>query len=260
MKCKDSWDPTSSKTKLRAFVYNKINGTDALTYNKPMNISQEVWDEALDKKPSPNVIPTEVLGFEGLNQRTQLQRENVAQARVILNQILENSTQLQQKHELDTAARIVKAQSRNTQIGKRILGLGTRLAILKSRGLPLSVSEEKMWSQFQALLQRSNDPAGLGKTNELWARLAVLKERAKNISDQLDNTLVVITENGGKISDQTGHGQVDNERADDEVEKRVDKIVETLSNQQRGICYLNEVLDKDHKAMDKALKSSNRVA
>lgn len=260
VKCKDSWDPTSSKTKLRAFVYNKANGNDALVYNKPVNISQEEWDEALDKKPSADVIPMEVLGFEGLNQRTQLQRENVAQARVILNQILEKSTQLQQKHELDTAARIVKAQSRNTQIGKRILGLGTRLAILKSRGLPLSVSEEKMWSQFQALLQRSNDPAGLGKTNELWARLAVLKERAKNISDQLDNTLVVASERSGKISENAVNGKTDSEVADDEVEKRVEKIVETLSNQQRGICYLNEVLDKDHQALDKALKNSNRVA
>lgn len=260
MKCKNSWDPTSNKTKLKAFVYNKANEADALALNKPVNIPQEEWDEALDKRPSSNVVPVEVLGFEGLNQRTQLQRENVAQARVLLNQILENATQLQQKHELATASRIVKAKSRNTQIVRRILELGTRLAILKSRGLPLSVAEEKMWSQFQALLERSNDPAGLGKTNELWARLAVLKERAKNLSDQLDNTLVVITENGGSVSEASTYGKTNDKTADEEVEKRIDRIVETLSNQQRGIYYLNEVLEKDHQFVDKALKSSSRAA
>lgn len=256
IKCKESWDPTSSNTKLRGFVYNKINENEAMLYHKPPYVSQEEWDNVSDKKPSASFTPAEILGFEGLNQRTQLQRENVAQARLILNQILEKFTQLQQKHELDTAARILKARSRNIQIEKRILRVGTQLAILKSRGLPLSVSEEKMWSQFQSLLQRGNDPAGLGKTNELWARLAVLKERAKNISDQLNSTLVVVSENGGALSNSIQNEEENNtKRADEEVEKRIDKVVETLSSQQRGISYLSSVLEKDHKTVDRILNN-----
>ena len=247
IKCKESWDPNSNKTKLKSFVYNKVNETEAMLYNKPPNVSQEEWDVAVEKKPSSDVIPVEVLGYDGLNQRNQLQRENVAQARVIFNQLLEKSTQLQQKHELDTSARILKAQSRNSEIEKRILKLGSQLAILKSRGLPLNVTEEKMWNRFQTLLKRSENPAGLGKTNELWARLVVLKERAKNISDQLDSTLVVINENGS-------HTKNDESRADEEVEDSIDKIAEILSNQQRGIIYLNEVLVNDHAAIDKISK------
>lgn len=238
LKCKESWDPNTTKTKLRAFVYNKVNETEAILYTKPGHVLQEEWDQAMEKKPSPQTIPIQIYGFEGLNQRNQVQTENVAQARIILNHILEKSTQLQQKHELDTASRILKAQSRNVEIEKRILKLGTQLATLKNRGLPLGIAEEKMWSQFQTLLQRSEDPAGLGKTNELWARLAILKERAKNISSQLDSKLMVFnddTKNQDSMSKGTG----------EESNDRINKIVEILTNQQRGITYLNEVLEKD---------------
>ncbi|AJS02873.1 BMC_2a_G0023010.mRNA.1.CDS.1 [Saccharomyces cerevisiae] len=238
LKCKESWDPNTTKTKLRAFVYNKVNETEAILYTKPGQVLQEEWDQAMEKKPSPQTIPIQIYGFEGLNQRNQVQTENVAQARIILNHILEKSTQLQQKHELDTASRILKAQSRNVEIEKRILKLGTQLATLKNRGLPLGIAEEKMWSQFQTLLQRSEDPACLGKTNELWARLAILKERAKNISSQLDSKLMVFnddTKNQDSMSKGTG----------EESNDRINKIVEILTNQQRGITYLNEVLEKD---------------
>lgn len=238
LKCKESWDPNTTKTKLRAFVYNKVNETEAILYTKPGHVLQEEWDQAMEKKPSPQTIPIQIYGFEGFNQRNQVQTENVAQARIILNHILEKSTQLQQKHELDTASRILKAQSRNVEIEKRILKLGTQLATLKNRGLPLGIAEEKMWSQFQTLLQRSEDPAGLGKTNELWARLAILKERAKNISSQLDSKLMVFnddTKNQDSMSKGTG----------EESNDRINKIVEILTNQQRGITYLNEVLEKD---------------
>ena len=238
LKCKESWDPNTTKTKLRAFVYNKVNETEAILYTKPGHVLQEEWDQAMEKKPSPQTIPIQIYGFEGLNQRNQVQTENVAQARIILNHILEKSTQLQQKHELDTASRILKAQSRNVEIEKRILKLGTQLATLKNRGLPLGIAEEKMWSQFQTLLQRSEDPAGLGKTNELWARLAILKERAKNISSQLDSKLMVFNDD---TKNQDGMSKGTGEESND----RINKIVEILTNQQRGITYLNEVLEKD---------------
>ncbi|SCU80092.1 LADA_0B05006g1_1 [Lachancea dasiensis] len=250
-KCKESWNPQSSRSKLRTFFHNKVNETEAMLYNKPPEVSQEEWDEALLQKPSPNVIPVQAFGFDDLNQRNILQRENVAQARMILSQTLEKLTQLSQKHDLETASRILKAQSRNVKIQQRIIKLGSSLAILKSKGLPLSVGEENMWSKYEKLLKRSNDPAGLGKNNELWARLSVLKERSKTISDQLDSTLVVISENSGSDKNLKNSGKHSDRRIDEEAENRVNKIAEILSNQQRGLCYLQDVLDKDEELINK---------
>lgn len=222
-----------------------------MLYTKPPYILQEEWDQAMEMKPKGNysVIPIQLNGFDDLNQRNQLQIENVAQIRLILKEMLDKNTQLHQRHELDTAARILKVQSRNVQIEKRILKLGSHLAILKNRGLPMSINEEKMWSQFKTLLKRSEDPAGLGKTNELWARLSVLKERAKNISDQLDNTLVILNDSNKNGKDTTtGSNLVGNES------NSIDKIAHILSNQQRGITYLNSIIEKDNQVIDKIIK------
>ncbi|SCU83985.1 LAFA_0D07250g1_1 [Lachancea sp. 'fantastica'] len=251
VKCKDSWDPRSSRSKLRTFLYNKVNETEAMLYSKPSEISQEDWDEALLQKPSASVIPVQAFGFDDLNERNKLQRDNVAQARLILNQVLEKLIQLSQKHDLETASRILKAQSRNVKIQQRIIKLGSHLAILKSKGLPLTVGEENMWLEYEKLLKRSNDPAGLGKNNELWARLSVLKERSKTISDQLDSTLVVISENNGGDVQPKRSGKYEDQRVDEELETRVNKIAEILSNQQRGLCYLQDVIEKDEKLVDR---------
>ncbi|KAK5781871.1 FG-nucleoporin NUP57 PWA37_000835 [Arxiozyma heterogenica] len=271
IKCKESWNPTSFKSKLRAFVYNKVNETESMLYTKPPYIIQEEWDLAMENKPrgNYNVIPIQLNGFDDLNQRNQLQIENVAQIRLILKEMLDKNTQLQQRHELDTAARILKVQSRNIQIERRILKLGSQLAILKNKGLPMSISEEKMWNQFKNLLKRSEDPAGLGKTNELWARLSVLKERAKTISDQLDNTLIIINENhkgqGGKKSSSETDNLNGSKSAITDVKSSsnlnqfekdtndIDKIAHILSNQQRGISYLNTIIEKDSQTIDKII-------
>lgn len=263
IKCRESWDPASYKSKLRSFVYNKVNETDAMLYTKPPYILQEEWDQAMERKPKGNynVIPIQLNGFDDLNQRNQLQIENVAQIRLILKEMLDKNTQLQQRHELDTAARILKVQSRNIQIEKRILKLGSQLAILKNRGLPMSINEEKMWTQFKTLLKRSEDPAVLGKTNELWARLSVLKERAKNISDQLDNTLIIINDGNKKdsgatatISTTTSNNTTSGSNFVGNETNSIDKIAHILSNQQRGISYLNSIIENDNQVIDKIIK------
>ncbi|CCF55964.1 hypothetical protein KAFR_0A05290 [Kazachstania africana CBS 2517] len=247
-KCKESWDPSSYKSKLRTYVYNKVNETEAILYNKPNNAIQEEWDHAIENKPNNQVIPVQIFGFEDLNQRNRLQIENVAQIRLILKEMLDRNTSLQQRHELETASRILKVDSKNIEIERRILKVASQLAILKNRGLPLTIGEEKMWGQFKHLLDKSNDPAGLGKSNELWARLAVLKERAKSLSDKLDNTMLVINENGGNEIKQK------RDSTDDTSEIKIDKIAHILSNQQRGISYLNDILEKDNASIDERLK------
>ena len=83
-----------------------------------------------------------------------------------------------------------------------------------------------------------------------------LKDRAKTISAQLDSTLVVISENGGSSASNTGgqNGIEEDRKVDDEVENRINKIAEILGNQQKGLCYLNEILEKDEKLLDKYIK------
>ena len=255
-------------------MYNKVDQGEIILSNyKPNNVPQEEWDRAVEARPSSDVVPIELLGFEALNQRNQLQIENVAQVRIILRELLEKNKSLQQRHELEIASRVQRVEGRNIELERRILRLGAQLAILKNRGLPLSIKEEKLLNNFSKLLKRSTDPAGLGKTNEIWARLSILKDRANKISERLDNALLVIDErrNGGGIMDSVTSGTNDGysggstknattthprilHEEDTVVDVKLDKAVKILSTQQRGISYLEDVLKKDHEIVDKLRK------
>jgi len=244
LKIKNSWDPNSQQTNLKTFFYNTVPENQSALYTKPSNENEE-WDKAYANKPSNNSIPVRAIGFGDLQKRSQTQINHVAQARVILQQISEKNKMLSDKHDLDTASRIVASKARHSRISKRILRLASTLAVLKSKGYQLSPNEEKLIQTFQELLEKSQDPSGLGKSNELWARLAVLKEKAKSLSDQLDNTL--------------GIQKLDNNNVDDindgeQKQMQILKIAQVLQQQQNGIKYLSEIIENDSKKVDQFLK------
>lgn len=243
-KVKNSWDPNSQQTTLKTFFYNTVPENQSALYTKPANENEE-WDKAYANKPSSNSIPVRAVGFGDLQKRSQTQINHVAQARVILQQISEKNKMLSDKHDLDTASRIIAAKARHSRISKRLLRLVSTLAVLKSKGYQLSPNEEKLIQTFQELLEKSQDPSGLGKSNELWARLAVLKEKAKSLSDQLDNTL--------------GIQKLDNNNVDDindgeQKQAQILKIAQVLQQQQNGIKYLAEVIENDEKTIQKFFK------
>jgi nuclear pore complex protein Nup54 len=238
-KVKNSWDPTSQQTALKTYFYNRVSENQTALYTKP-GYEDDDWDKAYESRPSTDSIPVRAVGFEDLQKRSQTQVNHVAQARVILQQISEKYKMLSDKHELDTASRIVAAKARHTRVSRRILRLVSTLAVLKSKGYQLSPSEEKLIQSFQELLHRSQDPSGLGKTNELWARLAILKEKAKSLSEQMDSTL-------GIQSNEASEDLNDAEK----TQRQVLQIAKVLEEQQKGLKYLDEIVDEDQKALEK---------
>lgn len=243
-KVKNSWDPTSQQTALKTFFYNTVPENQSALYTKPANENEE-WDKAYAKKPSNNSIPVRAVGFGDLQKRSQTQINHVAQARVILQQISEKNKMLSDKHDLDTASRIIAAKAKHSRISKRILRLVSTLAVLKSKGYQLSPNEEKLIQTFQELLNKSQDPSGLGKSNELWARLAVLKEKAKSLSDQLDNTLGI---------QNLDNNNVDDINDSEQKQSQILKIAQVLQQQQNGIKYLAEIIENDEKTVQNFLK------
>lgn len=241
-KVKNSWDPTSQQTPLKTYFYNKVSENQSALYAKPLNEDDD-WIKAYEKRPSSEYIPVRAVGFEDLQKRSQTQVNHVAQARVILQQISEKYKMLSDKHELDTASRIVASKARHTRISRRVLRLVSTLAVLKSKGYQLSPVEEKLIQNFQGLLDKSQDPSGLGKTNELWARLAILKEKAKGLSEQMDNSLGI---KRAEPSEELDDGE--------KTQRQVLQIAMVLQQQQTGLNYLSEVIQQDKAVLDKLRK------
>ena len=98
--------------------------------------------------------------------------------------------------------------------------------------------EEDIAKQFDLLNQKASDPASsLGKLNDLFARLELLKDRQSELQNKFDSQYTALSEA------QTGENGVDKG-------EMVEKINKLLLKQQMGLNYLNQVLEKDAKLLE----------
>lgn len=250
MKIKNSWDPNSPASLLNAYFYNKVPESEVLSYVKPPNVSQEEWNNAISKRPGSTFVPVKASGFEDLKKRSEAQTNHVAQSRFILKEIEAKAKDLGDKHDLDSTTRITKCKNKHEQLSKKLLVLGCKLSILKSKGYPLSPEEEILSENFNKLLKLINDPIGLGRINELWSRLSILRERSELLKARLGNALYV-----GQKADGSGDDLND---VYNENEAQINKVIKILQKQQVGIQFLSEILEKDDATLDTLISEKQK--
>lgn len=258
MKIKEQWDPNSPKCGLKTHFYNKFNDQEInnlLNQPRPQNESPEDWDNAMSNRPSSQYYPVKVTSFTEVAQRIEVQLDHVAKSRILLNAINDKQTALSSKHDLDNTTRISKAKAMHTKLSRRLLRLATVLAILKLKGYPLLPEEEEISKQFNLLNHKLNDPNGsLGKLNDVFARLAILKERSEELANQFDSSLSSmngINPTGSKEID--GSNDAASDKNNDEL---ITKLSKVLLKQQMGLNHLNEILEKDLEVVKKAAPKS----
>ncbi|AOA65005.1 Nuclear pore complex FG-nucleoporin component [Komagataella phaffii CBS 7435] len=244
IKVKNSWDPSSPNCMLKTHFYNKLPSNESLAnVQRPQDELPEEWEKAMSNRPTKyNSIPVKAKGFDDLLTRANTQTEHVRQSRIILNTINDNLTDLGEKHDLNTSARLTECKVKYKNLSKKLLRLAIILSVLKSRGYPLSTDEEHLKLEFEKLFNTLNDPAGLGRTNELWGRLSNLRERAKNLSQQQQK------ESGLLITQ---------EQVQERDLSTTSKVTDVLGKQQQGIQYLYELIQTDKEKLDKLLEKVN---
>lgn len=257
IKVKEQWDPDSPKCVLKTHLYNKINDQESsmLNQQRPLNESPEDWDNAMSKRPGPLYYPVKITSFTDIAQRIEVQLDHVAKSRILLNSINDKQSSLSSKHDLDNTTRIMKAKSKHVILLRRLLRLATVLAILKLKGYPLLPEEEEISKQFELLNQKIEDPSGaLGKLNDVFARLAILKERSEDLASQFDTSLNSV--NGlNKNHDDLDHLITIGDDNGNSVEI-IQKLSKLLHKQQIGLNRLNEVLEKDTETVNKLISQN----
>ncbi|ODV82146.1 uncharacterized protein CANTADRAFT_74718 [Suhomyces tanzawaensis NRRL Y-17324] len=246
IKIKEQWDPSSPKCALKTHFYNKYNEQEInvlLNQQRPQNETHEDWENAMNKRPSALHYPIKITSFTEVAQRIETQLEHVAKSRLVLNDINEKANTLSSKHDLDNTTRILKAKAKHTKLSRRLLRLATVLAILKLKGYPLLPEEEEISKQFEVLNSKLNDPnSPIGKLNDIFARLATLKERAEDLNYQFDHTINSF--NGEDRDDKSG------DQNDGNTQEIFNKLSKVLMKQQIGLNYLNEVLERDTNSVE----------
>ncbi|KAG7663288.1 NUP57 [[Candida] subhashii] len=251
IKISEQWDPNSPKCALKTHLYNKFNEQEIailMSQQRPANETPEDWDNAMMKRPGIAYYPIKITSFSDIAQRIETQLDHVAKSRVLLNTINEKQNALSSKHDLENTTRILKAKARHTKLSRRLLRLATVLAILKLKGYPLLPEEEEISKQFDLLTAKLNDPnSSVGKLSDIFARLAILKERAEDLNYQFDHSINTL--NGGlNVGEQTEQKVKDQAGNTDELIKKLSNV---LLKQQMGLNYLNDVLEKDKESVQK---------
>lgn len=256
IKIKEQWDPNSGDCKLKTHFYNKLNENDLqilLNQPRPMNESPDDWNKAMSERPNNQYYPIKITSFSDVSNRIETQLDHVKKSRYLLNLINENQSKLSSKHDLENSIRIKNCKTKHLKLSRRLLKLATTLAILKVRGYPLLPEEEEISKQFELLNSKLNDPNNsLSKLNDLFARLTILKEKSDSLNYQFNNSINLMSDNlmnDNIMTDGTKPEDEENDKPDNEDqnthEEFITKISKLLLKQQKGLNYINEILQKD---------------
>ncbi|KAJ9101307.1 hypothetical protein QFC19_005277 [Naganishia cerealis] len=240
LKIKEQWDPLSPKLALKTHFYNKVSDNEisaVLNQPRPQNETPEDWDAAMLNRPSASYYPVKVTSYSDVAQRVEVQLDHVAKSRVVLNEILQKQSALSSKHDLDNTTRILRAKTKHAKLLRRLLRLATILAVLKLKGYPLLPEEEELSKQFDLLNGMISDPnSPLGRLNDIFARVTILKERSEELNRQFDTTVRSMS---SKDEDEVNNEEI------------IKKVSQLLLKQQVGLNHLNKVIAEDTEKVDK---------
>lgn len=232
LKIKNSWDPSNPQCKMVTHVYNRVDPNFSY-FNRPENETPEEWENAMANRPKEyNTLPVKCAGFNQLFERNQIQDVHVKETRLLLNDIDNRITKMNEKHDLHSNTLLLKCKMKQKNLNIKLLKIAINLSILKYKGYPLTNDEEILISKFNELLKKLDDPVGLNRVNELWARLASLKEKYP------------VPIGGDCEPDSVEEG------SDSQV---IQNMVKVLAKQQQGIQFLYELMEEDENKLNKLL-------
>ena len=104
----------------------------------------------------------------------------------MLHQIQEKLNALSQKHDLVTSIKLEDCRRRHIALARRALALAAQVQVLKNRGYALQPEEEQLKKRLEGLSKQVYDPAIMGRVNEIWARMTVVRERAKQMAEAVE--------------------------------------------------------------------------
>ena len=82
--------------------------------------------------------------------------------------------------------------SRHHQLAHRTLSLSAKVQVLKNRGYALQPEEEQLRSRLENLAKTLQDPAVGGRLNEIWARMTVINQKAKQMEAEINDLNVSV--------------------------------------------------------------------
>lgn len=179
------WNHTTPESAFKHYFYNKVPEEHVPFYGPGPNDDPKEWDEALQNKPGPGMIPSLASGFEALANRLKTQRAVIAIFNQKLHEINNCLDAILSKHDLDWSVKMIECRRKHDALRRRTLVLARKAQVLRNRGYALSADEDELRIKLENMERTVQDPAVNARLDELWSRLIFLREQAQVLKDEL---------------------------------------------------------------------------
>lgn len=179
------WNHTSPESAFKHYFYNKVPEEHVPFYGPGPNDDHKEWDEALQHKPGPGMIPSLASGFEALAHRLKTQRAVIAIFNQKLHEINNCLDAILSKHDLDWSVKMIECRRKHDALRRRTLVLARKAQVLRNRGYALSADEDELRIKLENMERTVQDPAVNARLDELWSRLIFLREQAQVLKDEM---------------------------------------------------------------------------
>ena len=210
------WDPSSPTSTFKTYLYNSVP-KDARPFYGPSHLDdEEKWEAALRSAPNDTSIPILVSGFQQLGSRITLQKSVLSVLQGRLHEINNGISDLLRRHDLEIAPRAAECRRRHIRLAKKAMELASKTQVLRNRGYAMDVGEEALRVKLVELEKKVMDPGLGGRSEEVWARMVMLRDRGKMLETEMQRAVAAAT----AIADKEGRkGGID-----EEVLRRAKKV------------------------------------
>lgn len=214
----DKWNPQHPDCVFKHYFYNKVDEAIIPFFHPGPNDNPKEWEEALQNKPAPGMMPVLASGFTAIADRLKTQRNVISIYNQRLHEINNCLDAILSKHDLDWSVKMIEARRKHEVLRRRTLVIARKVQVLRNRGYALSGDEDELRQKLESMERAVQDPAVNARLDELWSRLIFLREQAQFLKDELAKK---------GLSEDSG--------LDGEVEAKVKKV---SLKQTRGNSYL----------------------
>ncbi|KAJ6262177.1 hypothetical protein Dda_2982 [Drechslerella dactyloides] len=224
----EAWNVGDPGCQFQTYLYNQAdNEVIANSYEPGPGEDKIKFDAAMRKRPNPKAVPVLVRGFNDLQHRMQQQENQIKVYRATLHGINNRLVELSRNHDLKTTIKLAEAVSRHQQLAHRTLSLSAKVQVLKNRGYALQPEEEQLRKRLEALMKTVSDPGVNGRMNEIWARMQIINQKAKQMEHEINEMSVTVDP------------------------EQIQKMAAVLQTHEKGIKGLREELQRLEEAFDK---------
>ncbi|KAK6521147.1 hypothetical protein TWF506_001378 [Arthrobotrys conoides] len=187
------WNVASPDCQFQTYLYNQVDNEALANSYEPGPTEDKVkFDAAMRKRPNPKCVPVIARGFDDLKIRMQQQENQIAAYRMSLHSINNRLTELSRNHDIKTTIKLSEALARHQQLAHRTLSLSAKVQVLKNRGYALQPEEDQLKKKLEALTKMVSDPSVNGRMNEIWARMQIINQKAKQMEHEISEMSVTV--------------------------------------------------------------------